>query len=194
MGCRHGGVHRHDLVARGVDQRVLRPPRRRPHPLRPAQRGRRQPRGPVAVRPVMGGQQLPARRGRTDRSVDQGGHRRRAGVRGPVHPPLLPGCRGTAGSAAGGVPEPPWRIRRPRERLPRSAGGLRASAGRRAGRQRLTRNTALATLGHRRTAGQGHTGGATVRWRHPIGPATVFRGPSAGHGAAGASRAATSPR
>ena len=64
VGCRHGGLHRDDVVARRVHRRVLRPARAGSRRVRDADRGRRLPRRPAAVRPVLGDHQLPPRRRR----------------------------------------------------------------------------------------------------------------------------------
>ena len=82
---RHGGLHRHDVVARRVHRRLLRPARAGSGHVRDAGRGRRHPRRPAAVRPFLGGQQLPPRRRRAGRGTDAGRDRRGRGVHGPVH-------------------------------------------------------------------------------------------------------------
>ena len=64
VGRRHGGLRRDDVVAGRVHRRVLRPAAGGSRRVRNADRGRRLARGPAALRPVLGRQQLPPRRRR----------------------------------------------------------------------------------------------------------------------------------
>ena len=81
VGRRHGGLHRDDVVAGRVHRRLLRPARAGSRRVRDADRGRRLPRRPAALRPVLGGQQLPPRRRRAGRGADAHRDRRGRGVR-----------------------------------------------------------------------------------------------------------------
>ena len=82
---RDGGLHRDDLVAGRVHRRVLRPARRRSRRVRDAGRGRRLARRPAAVRPLLGGQQLPPGRRRADGGAHADRDRRGRGVRRRLH-------------------------------------------------------------------------------------------------------------
>jgi pimeloyl-ACP methyl ester carboxylesterase len=83
--CRHGALHRDDVVARRVHRRVLRPAPGGSRRVRNGERGRRLPRRSAAVRPVLGGQQLSPRRRRAGRGASAHRHRRGRGVRGHLH-------------------------------------------------------------------------------------------------------------
>ena len=88
--------------------------------------GRRLPRRPAALRPVLGGQQLSPRRRRAGRGADAHRDRRRRGVRGHLHRTRGGGHRRAARPAGDRVPQPPRRLPRRRVRLRRPARGLRA--------------------------------------------------------------------
>src|SRR3954470_11796771 len=128
--CRHGGLHRDDVVGGRVHRRVLRPPGAGPRPARDADRRRRVPRQPPALRPVVGGQRLPPRGRSAGRRADAHRGRGRRGVRHDVHGPHGRGDRRAARSGGDRVPQPPRRLPRRRVRIRRAAGGLRAQAAR----------------------------------------------------------------
>ncbi|WP_240322477.1 alpha/beta fold hydrolase [Micromonospora aurantiaca] len=128
LGCRHGGVHRHDVVARRVHSRLLRPARARSRRVRNAGRGRRQARRPAALRPVRGGHRLPAGRRRAARRAHPGRGGGGRGVGGHPHRADVGGHRRAARRTGRGLPEPPRRVPRRGNGPRRAAGGVRAPA------------------------------------------------------------------
>src|ERR687897_321844 len=95
-----------------------------------AGRGRRLPRRPAAIRPVLAGQQLSPRRQGAGGGGDPHSDRRGRGVAGHVHRTHGGGDRRAAGSAGDRVPQPPRRLPRRRVRIRRPTRSLRAQAAR----------------------------------------------------------------
>src|SRR5919198_952455 len=144
-----------DLGARRVHRRVLRPAGGGSRPVRPADRGRRLPRGPAAIGPVLGGQQLSPRRRGAGRGSGARRDRRGRGVAEHLHRTHGGRDRRAARPAGDGVPEPPRRLPRRRVRIPRQTRSLRAQATR--GPRGLT------SISARYLATGGFVGGARPR-------------------------------